>query len=146
MTQIIDLMSERNLWRYLQRNLCKKGLFSRIENPFYKGIPDVNYLMNGVEGWIELKYVKSFPKKELTPVSIPHYTKEQKMWYKVRYDAGGNTAIILQVDKYYFIFRQDKTALVGHLNYKALKKLADGWWVNKINFKELEQILCKKYN
>ena len=32
------------------------------------------------------------------------------------------------------------------LNYKALKKLADGWWVNKINFKELEQILCKKYN
>ena len=82
---------------------CKKGLFSRIENPFYKGIPDVNYLMNGVEGWIELKYVKSFPKKELTPVSIPHYTKEQKMWHKVRYDAGGNTAIILQVDKYYFI-------------------------------------------
>ena len=27
MTQVINLMSERNLWRYLQRNLCKKGLF-----------------------------------------------------------------------------------------------------------------------
>ena len=44
------LMSERNLWRYLQRNLKdNKSLLMRVENSLYKGIPDVNYLIDGKE-------------------------------------------------------------------------------------------------
>ena len=123
MITTIDSMSERNLWRYLQRNLRDKGLFMRIENPFYEGVPDVNYLINGIEGWIELKFLKQFPKKELTPIKLPHYTTAQKIWHKIRHENKGNTAIILQVDNYYFIFKQDKTALVGNLNFHLQKFL-----------------------
>ena len=66
-------MSERNLWRYLQRNLKdNKSLLMRVENSLYKGIPDVNYLIDGNEGWIELKYMPEYPKKDIT-VSLNHF-------------------------------------------------------------------------
>ena len=51
-------MSETNLWRYLQRNLKdNKTMLMRVENPFYKGIPDVNFLIDGNEGWLDLKKI-----------------------------------------------------------------------------------------
>jgi hypothetical protein len=116
------LMSETNLWRYLQRNLKdNKTMLMRIENPFYKGIPDVNFLIDGNEGWLELKYMPEYPKKDNTEVKVPHFTKEQKLWHDSRYKNKG---------------------LVGALTKKKMFQHANKSWKNRIDFKELRKELC----
>ena len=100
--------------------MADRGILMRIENAFYKGVPDVNFLIRGIEGWLELKFLKEFPKKENTTVNIPHFTQEQKLWHKERWENHGLTAMLLQVDDYYFLFVSDKIALAGHLSKKGL--------------------------
>ena len=137
-------MSEKNLWQYCRRHLSDRGILMRIENAFYKGVPDVNFLIGGIEGWLELKFLKTFPKKENTPVNIPHFTQEQKLWHKERWENHGLTAMLLQVDDYYFLFVSDKIAIVGHLSKQGLIDNATKYWRNRINFEEFIDILCNK--
>tara|TARA_R100000482_G_scaffold121828_2_gene68449 strand:+ start:487 stop:927 length:441 start_codon:yes stop_codon:yes gene_type:complete len=137
------LMSETNLWRYLQRNLKdNKTMLMRIENPFYKGIPDVNFLIDGNEGWIELKYMPEYPKKDNTEVKVPHFTKEQKLWHDSRYKNKGRTMVLIQVDNDYFIFKKERINLVGALTKKKMFQHANKSWKNRIDFKELRKELC----
>tara|TARA_A100001015_G_C15001046_1_gene718517 strand:- start:1659 stop:2096 length:438 start_codon:yes stop_codon:yes gene_type:complete len=137
------LMSERNLWRYLQRNLKdNKSLLMRVENSLYKGIPDVNYLIDGNEGWIELKYMPEYPKKDITEVKVPHFTKEQKIWHDIRYKNKGRTMVLIQVDRDYFIFKKERINLLGSLTKKKMFQYANKSWKNKIDFKELRKELC----
>ncbi len=145
MYQILeDLMSEKNLWQYCRRHLSGRGVFMRIENAFYKGVPDVNFLVGGIEGWLELKFLHNFPKKESTPVKIPHFTQEQKLWHKERFENHGLTAMLLQVDDHYFLFVGDKIALVNNLSKKGMIKNANKCWRKRINFEELIDTLCHK--
>ena len=137
-------MSEKNLWQYCRRHMADRGILMRIENAFYKGVPDVNFLIGGIEGWLELKFLHEFPKKENTPVKIPHFTQEQKLWHKERWENHGLTAMLLQVNDYYFLFVSDKIALVGHLSKRGLINNATKCWRNRINFEEFINILCNK--
>ena len=70
-------MSENNFWRYIKNHMKGIGIFTRIENSFFKGIPDVNFLIDGIEGWIELKYREKFPVRTNTPIRLQHFTKEK---------------------------------------------------------------------
>ena len=137
-------MSEKNLWQYCRRHLSDKGLLMRIENAFYKGVPDVNFLINGIEGWLELKFLHKFPKKETTAISVPHFTQEQKLWHKTRWENDGLTAMLLQVADYYFLFVSDKIALVGILSKKGMISNATKCWRNRIDFEEFINVLCNK--
>jgi hypothetical protein len=136
------LMSESNLWRYIQKNLKSYGVLSRVENAFYKGMPDVNYLIDGVEGWIELKFISQFPARQNTIVRVPHFTEEQKIWHEQRVKYKGNTTVLIQVERDYFIFKKDKIKLVGSLTRNSMVKLANKHWPKRINFKELRKELC----
>tara|TARA_Y100000004_G_scaffold75872_1_gene85342 strand:+ start:529 stop:966 length:438 start_codon:yes stop_codon:yes gene_type:complete len=137
------LMSENNLWRYLQKNLKdSKTMLMRIENPFYKGVPDVNFLIDGNEGWLELKYIPQYPKKEITIVKVPHFTIEQKIWHNARFKNKGRTMVLIQVDDDYFIFKKEKINLLGSLNKFRMFQHANKFWKNKINFRELRKELC----
>ena len=137
------LMSENNLWRYLQKNLKdSKTMLMRIENPFYKGVPDVNFLIDGNEGWLELKYIPQYPKKEITIVKVPHFTIEQKIWHNARFKNKGRTMVLIQVDDDYFIFKKEKINLLGSLNKYRMFQHANKFWKNKINFRELRKELC----
>ncbi len=136
-------MSENNLWRYLQKNLKdSKTMLMRIENPFYKGVPDVNFLIDGNEGWLELKYIPQYPKKEITIVKVPHFTIEQKIWHNARFKNKGRTMVLIQVDDDYFIFKKEKINLLGSLNKFRMFQHANKFWKNKINFRELRKELC----
>lgn len=64
-----------------------------VENPCLPGTPDVNY----IEGWIELKWIRAWPKRADTPVKISHYTKQQRVWAFRRRRAGGQCWLLLQV-------------------------------------------------
>jgi hypothetical protein len=136
-------MSETNLWRYLQRNLKdNKTMLMRVENTFYKGIPDVNFLIDGNEGWLELKYMPEYPKKDYTEIKVPHFTKEQKLWHDARYKNKGRTMVLIQVDSDYFIFKKERINLLGSLTKKSMFKFANKSWKNRIDFKELRKELC----
>ena len=119
------------------------GVLTRIENSFFKGIPDVNYLINGCEGWIELKYREKFPVRTKTPIKLNHFTKEQKLWHKIRVENGGRTFMFLKIDKTYYLFKGDNIQLVGSLNRKEMENKCCKTWEKKINFKEFIKELCK---
>ncbi len=66
------------------------------------GIPDVNY----AEGWIEAKWMKTWPKKaETEPVRFGHpLTLEQGIWLWQRRLAGGSAFCCCQVERSWFFF------------------------------------------
>ena len=52
-------MSEAALWRRVRKGL--PGHLVRVENAVEAGTPDVNYCIDGAEGWIELKQLDRWP-------------------------------------------------------------------------------------
>ncbi len=94
------------------------------------GCPDVNY----VEGWIELKWLRAWPKREATPVTIDHFTRAQRRWLCKRYMAGGNAWMLLQVQREWLLFTgRDAKDYVGFLTRKGLYKVARARWTAGIN-------------
>jgi len=49
--------SESRLWKTIEKNLKRYGIFTRIENSAGVGTPDVYACVRGVSAWIELKQV-----------------------------------------------------------------------------------------
>lgn len=88
-----------------------------VENPCLPGTPDVNF----IEGWIELKWLRSWPKKEETIVKLDHYSQQQKVWAFRRRRAGGSCWFMLQCGREWLIMDGAVAAL----------------WVNKCTKAEL---------
>lgn len=80
---------EQRLWLALRKVLRGRGHFERVENMVGSGLPDVNYCIASVEGWIELKSVEAWPVRVTTPVQIDHYTDQQRRWALHRTMVGG---------------------------------------------------------
>lgn len=91
-------MSENGMWLYMRKLFPQQGHgdWQRIEDSLSKGVPDVNYCIAGVEGWIELKYIEEWPKRDKTPVRF-RWTKEQRIWAGRRLRAGGVVWVLLKV-------------------------------------------------
>lgn len=91
-------MSEKNMWHRMRSTIAKSGHWQRIEDGLSMGVPDVNYCIRGVEGWIELKEIADWPVRDKTPVSF-RWEREQRFWAKKRGKAGGNVWLLLYVKK-----------------------------------------------
>lgn len=110
-----------------------------VENPAYPGTPDVNY----VEGWLELKQIDEWPKQEHTPVRVPHFRPEQRIWLRARWRAGGAAYVLLRVASDWLLLAGDYAAdALGHVNKGELVARAVAYWQNRLNEKEL--IACLK--
>ena len=88
-------MSESNFWALL-RNKLKLRMY-RVENRVMKGMPDVHYIREGKSGWIELKYLKAWPKN---PVSTG-LKLNQCLWLKEYNEHKGDCWILLRVGRDY---------------------------------------------
>lgn len=65
------------------------------------GTPDVNY----VGGWIELKVLSQWPRNaDVSPVLVPLYTPQQRIWARRRARRGGTVWFFLQVGNDYLLF------------------------------------------
>lgn len=64
-----------------------------IENGVGVGTPDVSF----AGGWLELKSLREWPKKPDTPLRIPHYTQQQRIWIYKHHEAGGLVMVLLKV-------------------------------------------------
>lgn len=87
---------ESAMWKKLRPVLLAAKLDPvRVENPIHPGTPDVN-LANG--NWLELKCIPCWPVREMTNVSIGHYTAQQRVWLHRRWKyAPGSTFLLLEV-------------------------------------------------
>ena len=77
-----------------------------VENRVGIGTPDVNC----IAGWLELKWLRRWPKNRDTIVRIDHYTVQQRRWLKRRAARGGGAWLLLQVGQEWLLF----DALVAH--------------------------------
>ena len=115
-----------------------------VENkaPTGAGTPDVNY----IEGWIELKWLRRWPKKADTVVTIPHYTLGQRRWLRDRYNAGGSAWLLLQVQQEWLLFTgRDAHDYVGNLTRNGLYRVARVRWTRGLKDKELRECLQRDW-
>lgn len=96
-------MAESDLWGTLKLYTQRHGHFERIENLVGIGRPDVNYCIQGVEGNIELKQLKDWPKRPDTVVEVRHFTPQQRLWIRDRVRARGRVYVLLQVGPAYLL-------------------------------------------
>ncbi len=94
-------MSERQLWYDLREQLRPYGWLLRVENVASPGTPDVAYVLYGHAGWLELKYLKSWPARGQIPVRIPSLTAAQCVCLESIAKAGGAAWLCLQIAGWY---------------------------------------------
>jgi len=92
-----------------------------VENPAFPGTPDINF----IEGWLECKWLREWPKKDNSIVHLEHFTPQQKVWIYRRWRKKGNVYLVLQCRKEWFVF-DGETAFthVGMVTKEELIKLA----------------------
>lgn len=113
-------MSERALAGRIVK-LLKPLDALRVENPCHPGTPDVNY----VGGWIELKQHDKWPAKPETPLRLPHFTPQQKIWLSRRIRKGGRAFVLLQVARDYLLLDgQVASEILGEATEGELKAAA----------------------
>ena len=105
-----------------------------VENPVRPGTPDVNY----VEGWIELKWLRRWPKQADTVVRLEHFTLRQRRWLRDRCKAAGQAWLMLQCGQEWLLFTgQVAHDHVGLVTRKELYNLAQIRWKRGLKDKEL---------
>jgi hypothetical protein len=71
-----------------------------VENGCGLGCPDINY----VNGWIECKSMDAWPARADTPLQIPHYSQDQRVFATIRTRAGGEVYFFLKVGNDFLLF------------------------------------------
>lgn len=91
---------ESTSWNWLRDGIGKElphfSLLERVENGVLAGMADVNYVIRGNEGWIEMKAV-DLPKRDSTPVLGAEcgLNQEQVNWHLRRAQVLGNTWVFI---------------------------------------------------
>ena len=101
------------------------------------GCPDVSY----IGGWLELKWLRSWPKRAETPVTIEHFTVAQRRWLNKHCSLGGKAWLLLQVQREWLLFTGfNAKYAVGFETREGLYRAARARWTNGINKEGL--IIC----
>lgn len=100
-------MSEKALWTKFRQHLTAHkvpGRWQRVENGVAAGMPDVNYCVEGREGWIELKH-GAIPAREDTVVfkSQRGLDQEQVNWHFDQHRNGGVSWVLIQLNRRFFL-------------------------------------------
>lgn len=137
--------SEGSLWKTVRKNMKGHWQPTRVENPANPGTPDIYFTMkkNSAMGWIELKHVPEWPKRETTTLKIKHFTPQQRVFIKVHGELGANIYVLLQVARDYFLLEWDLALKIGTLTRGDLFREAY-WWKNRIDFRDLIFLLSNK--
>jgi hypothetical protein len=111
-----------------------------VENPARPGTPDVNY----VEGWIELKKLRRWPRDPDAVVPCVHFRTGQRVWIKRRARAGGRVHVLLQVGQDWLLLPgAGAAAELGYVPRARLEEMAVRVWHGGIEMKELKRCLMQ---
>lgn len=103
-------MTESGLWQYIKRGMLGKWHATRIESSAGNGVPDVSYGIKsdqncwGVNGFIELKYIKEYPKRKTTKIKVP-LRNEQKLWIKNRSQFTNHVWVCMRIENDFYLMR-----------------------------------------
>lgn len=99
-----------------------------VENPVHPGTPDVNCIL----GWLELKWLRSWPVNDKTVVRLDHFSKQQRVWLARRWARGGSVWLLLQCGEEWLLFDGATAAqLVGKATENELVRGATHYWSKK---------------
>lgn len=117
-------MSEAHMRRRVVKALAELDAVPVENAAACPGTPDVNC----TEGWLELKKVRSWPKHSRTPLRVPHFKPEQRIWLRRRWRADGRAFLLLQVGRDWVLLHGDVAAdLLGHAPKEDLLDAACLW-------------------
>ena len=108
-------MSETKANAKFRKNVIRPmDRYDRIENVVGVGNPDINYCIDGVEGWIETKCPKE-PKRPGTPLfgSNHRLSIDQRNWFLRQKNSRGSGWVLIVTD-------QDRWILVNGCLYADL--------------------------
>lgn len=105
-----------------------------VENVLSAGTPDVCY----VHGWLELKCIPTWPRREGTVVTVPHFTDKQRAWLHTHVRCGGRADVLLKVGPEWLLLRGDVAAEhLGRVTRPILIGLCDKYWARHLPGGEL---------
>lgn len=124
---------EATSWEWLRDGIAKTlpqySLLERVENGIVDGMADVNYVIRGSEGWIELKAAHALPKRKGTPV-LPKgegVRLEQINWHMKRQVLGGNTWFFVSVKPYRWLISGAYARLINEWDVDTMTQRARVW-------------------
>lgn len=132
-------MSEADSRQILVRTLKPLDAIS-IETKIRAGVQDVNFAW----GWIECKYLKTWPKTaDTSPVRFSHgFMPAQIVRARKRAAAGGVSLLCAQVQKDWFFFQGEKMGpLFGNLTRPQMTEEASIVFWGGLRQKELIEFL-----
>lgn len=92
-------MSEKSLWSWI-RPYLPQGHYTRIESPDTSpGVPDVNYIVGGTEGWIELKEARHAKSEVPFPTEETGLHRTQIIWIEEHVTYEGRVWIAARIDR-----------------------------------------------
>lgn len=110
----------------------------RVENMVGPGTPDVEY----IGGWIELKQVDEWPKREATPLRVDHFTPQQKAWLIRRRLRGGRAFVLIRVANDWLLIDGTVAAkILGSVPKDELISKSIKHWHGRLDSKELLKCL-----
>ena len=136
--------NEKTLRKYIVDLLSSTGHIQRHEDKNESGIPDLSYGIKGTNGWIELKYKKTWPKKLTTPVKFDHFTNKQKTWLKKRGQEGGHCYVLIQIADTCLLYDWQKINQIGKLTKNEMIKESIVFWAIKDQSFDFRQFFFKK--
>lgn len=120
-------MSEKTDYNLLRKNLLQHGdRLERIENMTGFGTPDVNFCIDGVDGWIEMKsrVEPSRTTSKLLKSGCGHtLTLSQRNWFLKQKNAGGKGYILICTDKRWMLI--DGCKYADQINDMNVRELMD---------------------
>ena len=119
-------MSESNDYKTFKDN-CPEPLdrIDRIENMVGVGAPDINFCIEGIDRWIELKSPTE-PKRETTPLfgSNHKLSIDQRNWFLRQRNARGRAFILIATDKRWMLIEGQYADFINKLPVNGLLKIA----------------------
>ena len=143
------MANENALWKTVQRNMRGRWKAQRLEDKLSYGIPDVGFVMmeGGNFGFMELKRIPEYPKREATPIRVPHrmHWKIQQAWIHSFGKRTGKVFLLFQVEKDYYLFDWRAVSLVGELTKANMISYSLHCWSHSINYNEFCEFIRKEH-
>lgn len=115
-----------------------------VENDVLPGYPDVEGCVAGFNFTIECKLIDDWPARSRTPVRLTHFTKEQKLFLRTRWRAGGASFLLLKIasTREWLLFCGLQVKPIGETATKAdLYVTSEKIWRGGIDAKELIEVM-----
>ncbi len=127
------MKQEKQCWKKLKSAVFKhyKDRVDRVESNVTSGMPDVNYCIDGKEGWIELKAPTEPKRAESKLFGSNHKLLQTQLnWILRQVKAGGRCFVFIATDKHYIMMHGKDADMINDATVQQLKKKSV-WWYEK---------------